>query len=63
MCGVLQGSIWDPNFSIYMLQTYLLLHQVHVFNLLTILPCKRCKVKDIPDCAKIIQNDVKHLKA
>ena len=24
---------------------------------------KRCKVKDIPDCANIIQNDVEHLKA
>ena len=23
---------------------------------------KRCKVKDIPDCANIIQNDVGHLK-
>ena len=46
MCGVLQGSIWDPNFSIYTLQTYLHLHQVHVFNLLTILPCiKDAKLK------------------
>ena len=24
---------------------------------------KRCKVKDIPDCATIIQNDVEHLKS
>ena len=24
---------------------------------------KKCKVKDIPDCANIIQNDVEHLKA
>ena len=24
---------------------------------------KRCKVKDIPDCANIIQNDIEHLKA
>ena len=24
---------------------------------------KRCKIKDIPGCANIIQNDVEHLKA
>ena len=24
---------------------------------------KRCKIKDIPDCVNIIQNDVEHLKA
>ena len=24
---------------------------------------QRCKVKDMPDCANIIQNDVEHLKA
>ena len=50
-----------PDRSIY--YYFLHLHQVRVFNLLMILPfIKDAKLKDTPDCANIIQNDVEHLK-
>ena len=64
MCGVLQGSILG-----------LILFNLYVTDMSTFTSSmclqfaddsalnKRCKIKDILDCANIIQNNVKHLKA
>ena len=51
-----------PYFSIYMLQTCLHLHEVPVFNLLTIRPCiKDVKLK-IYLIVLTLQNNIGHLK-
>ena len=64
MCGVPQGSILGPIlFNLYVTD-------MSTFTSSTCLQFaddntlyKRCKVKNIPDCANIIQHDVAHLKA
>ena len=63
-CGVPQGSILGPIlFNLYVtgISTFTSSKCLQLADDTTLY--KRCKVKDIPDCANIIQNDVEHLKA
>ena len=63
MCGVPQGSIlWPILFSLYVadMSTFTSSTCLQFADDTTLY--KRCKVKDIPDSANIIQNDVGHLK-
>ena len=63
-CGIPQGSILRPIlFNLYVtdISTFTSSMCLQFADDTTLY--KRCKVKDIPDCANIIQNDVEHLKA
>ena len=63
-CGVPQGSILGHIlFNLYVtdMSTFTSSTCLQFADDTTLY--KRCKVKDIPDCANIIQNDVEHLKA
>ena len=63
MCGVPQGSILGPIlFNLYVtdMSTFTSSTCLHFADDTTLY--KRCKVKDIPDCTNIVQNDVEYLK-
>ena len=64
MCRFPDGSILGPipfNFYVTDISTFTSSTCLQFPDNTTLY--KRCKVKDIPDCANIIQNDVEHLKA
>ena len=63
MCGVPQGSILGPilfNWYVTDMSTFTSSTCLQFTDDTTLY--KRCKVKDTPDCANVIQNDVEHLK-